>query len=309
MISVLMSVYNEPEKYLRKSIESILNQSILDFEYIIILDNPMNELAKSIIEEYALKDERVTIHINEKNIGLTASLNKAFCYSSGEYIARIDADDFAEKDRLEKQLDYIESNQLDFIGCSMRRISENDEVVYQQTNSFSTPECISKMLKYDNCVPHPSWFVKRKVYEDLGGYRDIDACEDYDFLLRSRDKGYKIGLCGELLMNYRVNTSGISRTNSLKQALTSEYLQKNILHINDITKTEVDNYVVKRNTIREAEKYELAFQKMNSIIEEAKGGKKILILSLPFLLISSKYIHLNLKKIVLMRLVKIKYKR
>ena len=104
MISVIMSTYKEDEELLRESIESILNQTYKDIEFIIILDYPDNEIHQKVICEYASKDKRVHFYINQKNLGLTKSLNRGISLCTGDYIARMDADDISLSDRLEKQL-------------------------------------------------------------------------------------------------------------------------------------------------------------------------------------------------------------
>ena len=102
-ISVILSAYNEEERWFRKAVESILNQSFKEFELILILDNPNNELLDKIIKEYKEKDSRIIYIKNEKNLGLVESLNRGIKASSGLYIARMDADDIAKPTRIEKQ--------------------------------------------------------------------------------------------------------------------------------------------------------------------------------------------------------------
>lgn len=307
MISVIMSIYKEPKDYLYKSIESILNQTYSDFEYIIVLDKPDNEQALKLLQDYKKADNRLIILVNKKNMGLTKSLNRALQIASGDYIARMDADDIAEKNRFEKQMEYLMNNSLDFIGSSMRRITESGKILYDQTNLSYSPKCIAELLEYDNCVPHPSWLLKKSVYDKLGGYKDIKACEDYDFLLRARKAGFQIGICDAILMNYRINTQGISRTNSLKQLLTSDFLQKNLKNIDSIEQNDIDNYLKSKNTPLAANKYEKALTKMNMTLENIKKGHKMEFLCLPLLIFESKYIWINLKKIAKMQKIKRKY--
>ena len=86
LISVVMSVFNTKEEYLRCAIESILNQTFTEFEFIIVLDLPTDNSA-SIVDEYQKKDNRIIVIRNESNIGLTKSLNKALKIAKGKYIA------------------------------------------------------------------------------------------------------------------------------------------------------------------------------------------------------------------------------
>ena len=129
-ISVLMSVYNESEHILRSSISSILEQSYTDFEFIIINDNPKNNEINKVL--MSVKDSRVKIINNPNNLGLVKSLNKGLEVASGEYIARMDADDIAVRDRLQKQLSYLEKNNCDIVGSSILCINEDGSITGAQ---------------------------------------------------------------------------------------------------------------------------------------------------------------------------------
>lgn len=125
LISVIMSVYNEEEGILRQAVESILNQTYPFLEFIILLDKPDNLDALSVLEGYREKDERVRILVNQRNMGLTKSLNKGIAQASGHYIARMDADDISSLTRLSDQLNFLESRNLDLIGGQMEYITED----------------------------------------------------------------------------------------------------------------------------------------------------------------------------------------
>ena len=84
MISVIMSVYQEPVSYVEKSVDSILNQTVQDIEFIIIVDDPNNKKVIQYLQMCIEKDKRIKFYINEKNCGLTESLNRAIRYSKGE---------------------------------------------------------------------------------------------------------------------------------------------------------------------------------------------------------------------------------
>lgn len=256
LISVIMSVYNEPEHFLKQSIDSILNQSLRDFELIIVFDCPEKADTKALLNQYVQMDERIKLIVNEKNIGLTASLNKALKWCKGDYIARMDADDINDACRFEKQYQYIVENGLDLVGCEIDRISEEGETIAIRTNRSYPPECIRQCLLLDDCIAHPSWFAKRALYEALQGYRDIYTCEDYDFLLRGRKIGARIGICDAVLFYYRINTKGISRTNACRQQLTAKYLRKHYDRIEELTQCEIDEYVASQIMKKSALRYD-----------------------------------------------------
>lgn len=224
LISVVMSTYNEPEEWIRKSIESILGQTIKRLEFLIVCDNPNNKELINLLEEYKEKDKRIKLIINEKNIGLTKSLNKALNMIVGDFIARMDSDDIAIKDRLEKQLKYLKDNNLDLIGSGVVCIDEEENEITTLNNLPKDNESFKKRVIYNNCMPHPTWFGKAEVFKDNRGYRDVSYAEDYDFLLRALEKGFKLGNIREVLLKYRMRSTSISNKNGLKQFLISQKL-------------------------------------------------------------------------------------
>ena len=105
LVSVIMSAYNA-EKYISQTIKSVLNQTFIDFEFLIFNDGSKDK-TEEIIGSYG--DHRIK-SVNQSNIGLTKTLNKALALSQGEYIARMDADDICEPARLQKQVDFLKNH-------------------------------------------------------------------------------------------------------------------------------------------------------------------------------------------------------
>lgn len=104
LVSVLMSVYNEPIDYIEKSVNSILRQTYRNFEFIIVVDNPSNDFLCEYLKRIEVEHDNVHIEINDKNMGLVKSLNKGLSFCNGRYIARMDADDISDKNRIEEQV-------------------------------------------------------------------------------------------------------------------------------------------------------------------------------------------------------------
>ncbi len=224
LISVIMSTYNEPEDWIRKSIESILGQTLQKLEFLIVCDNPNNKELINLLEEYKEKDSRIKLILNDENIGLTKSLNKALNITVGTFIARMDSDDIAISDRLEKQLKYLKDNDLDLVGSGVVCIDEEENEITTLNNLPKDNEAFKKRVIYNNCMPHPTWFGKAEVFKENRGYRDVPYAEDYDFLLRSLDKGFRLGNIKEVLLRYRMRSTSISNKNGLKQFLISQKL-------------------------------------------------------------------------------------
>ena len=227
LVSVIMSVYNEREDWLIESIESVLSQSYENLEFIIILDNPGNKKLDVLIEGYCKCDARVRYFKNEKNIGLVKSLNSALSYAQGEFIARMDADDISMTCRIEKQMSYLNSHpDIDFMGARCINIDENNMELYRDAIIPEDMKLIKSCLENVDFINHPTWFFKKECSDKLKGYREITCAEDYDFLLRLITNGFKIANTNEFLVKYRIRSSGISKSNSLKQLLYSKHVVK-----------------------------------------------------------------------------------
>jgi len=227
LVSVIMSVYNEEENWLRESIESILNQSYKNFEFIIILDKPGNDKLDILIRKYSKIDPRIRYFVNEKNIGLVRSLNRALTFAKGAFIARMDADDISMPNRFEKQMDYLKNHpDVDFLGARCINIDEHGVELYRDSLIPGDMELIKSCLVNVDFVNHPTWFFKKECSDKNNGYREITCAEDYDFLLRLITNGFKLANINEFLVRYRIRSSGISQSNSLQQLLYSKHVVK-----------------------------------------------------------------------------------
>ena len=188
IISVLLCTYNEPLKYLKLSIESILSQTYTNIQLIIVNDNPKREDMADLLASYAREDSRIKYIVNSSNIGLVGSLNIGLKNAVGEFIARMDADDIATRDRLEKQLEFLKIKNYDLVGCNAIKIDEDGKEI----GCLNVPTAFEKIKEYQlygGCVLHPTWLGKREVFEKLKGYRSVYACEDFDFILRAIQNG------------------------------------------------------------------------------------------------------------------------
>lgn len=267
-ISVIMSTYKEEEIFLRKSIESILNQTYADFEFIIILDNPQNEKHKSIIIDYAQNDSRIRFFENKENIGLTSSLNRGISLANGEYICRMDADDVSKPYRLEKQIAYLVQNDYDLIGGITQMIDEKDNVIYSIKSIPCDFNKIKKIIKYNQCLAHPTWLGKKEVFNDLEGYRNIPLCEDYDFTLRAILRGYKVSNLNETVLQYRMTSNSLSRNNLLEQFLYAEFITMCYSKGNEANIDEAKVYVAKKNNKNKSYRYSKANKIFNDAINK-----------------------------------------
>lgn len=225
LISVVMSVYNETAEWLKKSIESILNQTYSNIEYIIVLDNPDNVKLEGVIKEYIKKDKRIKFIKNDLNRGLVYSLNRAIKEARGKYIARMDADDYSIEERLEVQYKCMLDNNVDFVMSNVDFLYEEEYVAGSNVPNLNSRQ-FSYMLKYGDVSVHPTWFFKREIFDEINGYREILYCEDLDFLLRAVQRGYSCFKMQEHLIHYRLRQNGVTKSNGLEQYIKAEKLRK-----------------------------------------------------------------------------------
>lgn len=211
LISVIMGVYNIPNKdILKSSIESILKQTYKKIEFIIIDDGSTND-TYSWAKELTKNDKRVILKQNEENIGLTKTLNKCLALATGEYVARMDGDDTCSINRLEKQINFLKKNEkYNLVSCNMNNFDENgiwgerknNEIIKKEDFLFTSP------------IPHPTILTYRWCYDIVNGYKEkwyTDRNEDYDLFMRMFSNGIKMYTLQEKLYNYREDKNCYSK--------------------------------------------------------------------------------------------------
>lgn len=178
-ISVVMSVYNG-ESYLKEAIESILNQTLADFEFIIVNDGSVDG-SLEMLQSY--QDERIKLINNGENIGLTKSLNKALKQARGEYIARQDADDISLPNRLKEQLQYLQEHpEIALLGTGAYIIEESGNILRR---GVPLAEPSKENLVKDNPFVHGSVMFRKKIIEEVGAYNEFYRySQDYELWLR-----------------------------------------------------------------------------------------------------------------------------
>ncbi|WP_182102087.1 glycosyltransferase [Niallia taxi] len=275
LVSVIMTAYNEKEDWLRLSVESILEQSYKDIELIIVVDNPKNKTLVEVIREIQGNHDNLKVIINKTNIGLAMSLNEAFKYANGKYIARMDADDISKLDRIEKQVELLKNKpEIALLSSTSIKINEEGDLLKEQS-SIGTRDFnqIKNSIKYTNFMVHPSWLMRRELFENLNGYRDFECSQDYDFLLRAISNNYQMLLIDDKLINYRVRKNSITTAKAFKQFLIAKYIKKLYKqrrlsnNIDDFSKKNLDHYLHINNyeSSFHKEKYNNSLKKFNQI--------------------------------------------
>lgn len=184
MISVIMSVYNATDS-LEKSIDSILNQTYEDFEFLICNDASTDDTSK-IVMNYQKKDPRIKLFNNKKNIGLTRSLNYLLMQSSGEFIARQDGDDESIENRFQTQIDVLNNLNIDF--CTARAFKDNGKITPKLKQLIS----YKILIKYLNPFIHGTLMIKSQTLRNIGGYdENFYYAQDYKLfsdLIKNKSK-------------------------------------------------------------------------------------------------------------------------
>lgn len=219
LVSVLMSAYNEDSRFIKESIESILNQTYSDFEFVIVGDTPEpdRERVFGIIKEYAARDSRIVFIPNEKNIGLTKSLNVGLEYCKGKYIARMDADDISVLTRLEKQILFMESHPNILASSAwIEFVDENGKKIDCISRCKPNPKQLRLDILANSVMAHPVSIFHRIIDGQQVKYdENMKYAQDYSLWVWMLQHGDMSNI-QEVLLYYR-------RTN---QQISSAYLSE-----------------------------------------------------------------------------------
>ncbi len=215
-VSVVMSVFNG-ERYLRQAVESILDQTFTDFEFIIIDDGSLDS-TWDILQLYDVTDPRICLFRNETNIGLTQSLNLGISYARGNFIARQDADDWSNNRRLAEQIRYLEANpDLGLLGTAYNVVNSLRNFI-SEVFPPAEDKVIRQVMWESNPFCHGSIMVRAKFLRAVGGYRkEFLFSQDYDLWLRLVELTRMANL-QEPLYNYSISPKAISTKRAVTQA-------------------------------------------------------------------------------------------
>lgn len=266
-ISVLMPVHNGAE-FLRQAIDSILNQTYADFEFIII-DDGSTDASNAIIKSY--KDSRIKLVAFENNEGLIKCLNYGIAIAKGDCIIRMDADDISEPNRFEIQKKFMDDHpSLLLSGTSALRFdTAGNEVEWKYPSSY---EGIKLRLLWGTAAIHPTWIINKKHFLSSGFlYGNAEHAEDYDLLTRLVMSN-EVRNIPQKLLRYREheNQISIARKNSqveAARAIAINYIEKALdMSFSDLEKktfTKVSNYKFELSLL-ELESVKVLFCKMLS---------------------------------------------
>lgn len=204
-VSVIMGVYNSNITMLKKSIDSILMQTHHNLEFIICNDASTDPTVARVLYSFQQRDSRIVVLNNNCNSGLAFSLNHCLKRATGKYIARQDDDDVSKKNRLDKEIEFLEKNsQYSLVGTSITLI--DDDGVWGKVINKRNPT--KEDLLFGSIFTHPTIMVRAEAYKMVNGYsvkKWTTRTEDYDLFMRMYAKGMKGYNLSEQLYFYRLD--------------------------------------------------------------------------------------------------------
>lgn len=220
-VSILMCVYNG-ETHLREAIESILNQTLQDFEFVIVNDGS-TDTTLSIIQHYQSIDSRIKLIQNEVNLGLEKSLNKGLEAVTGEYFARQDADDISLPTRLEQQVRYLADNpEVGAIGTAVESINQQGNRIGQDFPP-TDHDVLQALFLFNNFMHHSTLMARFRLIQSIGGYDATQRrAEDYDLWWRLSRQA-KIANLPEIFLKRRLDDAPRISTIYRKDQLDRSY--------------------------------------------------------------------------------------
>ena len=222
-----MGIYN-CENTLERAIDSVVEQTYQEWE-LIMCDDASTDRTYEIAQKYEKKyPDKIRLIRNEQNCRLAYSLNKCLEVASGEYIARLDADDYCAKNRLEVQVEYLNANRdVAVVGCGRTLFDENgvrNSIHYKEN---PTPKDILKITPF----AHPTIVARKEVYDALSGYRsnkDTMRAEDIDLWFRFYEHGYKGVNIQEALYYYHESLEDMKKRNFKAAVGTAKVISNGI---------------------------------------------------------------------------------
>ena len=210
LVSVVMSVYNG-ERFLKESIESLLNQTYKNIEIILINDGSTDR-SREIVSSF--QDKRIIFIDRNYNLGLTKSLNEGLKHVRGDYIARLDVGDIALPSRIAEQVQFLEQHpEVGILGTGIE-LFYNNHLIKTYLYPSEDDAIRDKLLHFVNPLPHSTLMMRRTILEQLNGYCErFVRSQDYDLLLRALDMT-RLASLPKVLVRWRFAPSSLSYESS-----------------------------------------------------------------------------------------------
>lgn len=302
LVSVIMSTYNTNDEFLKSSINSILNQSYTNFEFIIVCDGSMRDI--EIINKY--NDNRIKIIKHDKNMGLPYSLNEAIKIAKGKYIARMDSDDISLSNRFEKQVKFLEKHKdIDICSMFVKFIGDANNV---NIFPFTNDKLIKIHLLFFNIITHPLVMIRKEFLLDNNIHynEEYKYSQDYELWSQCINKG-RFAIIPRIGLYYRIHNKQITIEKKNEQfEFFKKIVKNNLKSFKNINIEEnIENIVllfstkenVNINKLIVLSKFVDQIVNENTVYKE-KYLKKVLYLKIFNKTIKSKLIVKNFKSII-----------
>ena len=211
LISVVLPVYNG-EKYLAEAIDSILEQTLTNFE-LIIIDDGSTDNSLVILKQYKSLDSRIHL-VTRENKNLVTTLNESIDIARGEWIARMDQDDISLPHRFERQIQWLQQSKADICGSWVQYFGGVDR---HRWRGYSSDEAIKMDMLFKSPFAHPSVIMRTHLVKKLRYDPSCEKAEDYDLWVRAAQAGWKMANVPEVLLMYRRHDSQITVKSSIIQ--------------------------------------------------------------------------------------------
>jgi len=274
LVSVLMPVYNA-EKHLREAVDSILNQSYRNVEFVIVNDGSTDG-SEDIIRSYT--DPRIRLLLNAENKGLIYSLNYGISACQGAYIARMDADDVCMQKRIAEQVAFMEQHPaIGVCGCDYTQFSDEGEQAFRALSEHD--EILSQMI-FNSSVVHPSLMLRRAVLQDFDpvfnpGYHHSEDYELWSKLILHT----RFSAVHQLLFRYRIHPAQVTQKHSAQQQLSASRVRKELLAKLGFTYTEQEvellSQMAAHRLFDKKEQLDLLEQFLKRLIAQNDQSKRI----------------------------------
>lgn len=255
LVSIIMPAFNA-EKYLKESVDSILNQTYKNWELLIINDGSSDNTEK-LISEYVAQDSRIFGLENEGNKGLVFTRNKGLQAAKGKYVANLDSDDIAYPNRLNLQINYLEENpNVVLLGSSCELIDEKGNHLGFEKREIGQNQ-IKSVLVFSNYFINSTVVIRREKLENLSYADNYAPAEDYQLVTQLKDSGELVNL-EEVLVKYRLHGNNISTINKKEQDDAIRRIHKNLIlelgvQFNEPELRLHSQLVVEKGRVKEAE--------------------------------------------------------
>ena len=214
-VSVILPFFNT-EKTLAAAVKSLLSQTFIDFE-LLLVDNNSEDNSFLVAKEFSGTSNRIRL-LREKKKGVAHAMNCGLQHARGKFIARMDADDISHPQRLEKQVRFLQENpETGLVGSEVNYVAhEKNTAGFKRfvhwVNSFHSPEEIELNRFVEIPVINPTILFRREIYEEFNGCRHGDFPEDYEMLLRYLEAGVKMFKLPEPLLEWHDYSGRLTRT-------------------------------------------------------------------------------------------------